>query len=325
MAQFTKYTSGDVGAPQLTGRTGKLIAVLDFALVTGQGWTHPVATASDIATYKAPSVASGTARTLLVNDAGVDGTSTYKEAYIVGWNSCTGVGTPLGAGAGQFPLASQIGTTGHLWVRKSVAVDDVARTWVIYADTRSFYMFIKSEGNAVYYGWGFGEFYSLAGSADQGNCFITARGVTAATVNAREGLDGQASPFVQTSVFGARYLANTVGGVGGSQQAYSMGDPGKQSGVFTTSVGLPLLGNMPTPNTSDGAYYLSPLKILDASGSIRGRYRGLYHLCHPLAQFADGTTFDGSGAYAGKSFIVINSGDGGGMTCLETSNTLDTN
>jgi hypothetical protein len=104
-----------------------------------------------------------------------------------------------------------------------------------------------------------------------------------------------------------------------------MGDPGKQSGVFASSSGLPTLGSIPAPNPADGAYYLSPLKLLDEQWNIRGRQRGLYHLCHPTASFADGATFNGAGDYAGKTFAVVSLGSASGHYCIETSDTLETN
>jgi hypothetical protein len=39
--------------------------------------------------------------------------------------------------------------------------------------------------------------------------------------------------------------------------------------------------------------------------NLRGRLRGMYHVCHPATAFADGDTFVGSGDYAGRTFLIV--------------------
>ena len=67
MAQFTIYSSSDAGADApgpIAGVAGDLIRVLDKILVTGYtgksaaGWSHPVATSGNIASYKNASPAN---------------------------------------------------------------------------------------------------------------------------------------------------------------------------------------------------------------------------------------------------------------------------
>ena len=88
-SQFNIYTSSDLDAPLLTGRTGSLVGLLDACLVTGygimtgSGWTHPLVNSRSLACYTPP---SGSRMTLFVNDSYSSSVATQqtKESFVTG-------------------------------------------------------------------------------------------------------------------------------------------------------------------------------------------------------------------------------------------------
>ena len=59
--------------------------------------------------------------------------------------------------------------------------------------------------------------------------------------------------------------------------------------------------------------------------SLRGKFRGIYQVCHLAANFSDGQILTGGGDFAGKTFMIINHGPTGGFWAVETSPTVITN
>lgn len=328
-SQFTIYKSTDGSAPVLTGAASSLITLMDAVLVNGYGskaaagWTKPVANSGNIGCYK--NSTGGTGFGLVVNDNGANVTSTFKEAWFTGWESVATVGSPVGTGSGQFPTAAQSLTSGHLVVRKSTTADATARAWVAAADAYTFYLWILSGDTAnVYFSGMFGDIFSMAGATDAYRCMVSARSVeNSGAASLVSDWDTCGNLGVTSSV--GMYMPRVFGGGGSSIITSRMGDPGKISLASATSNSA-LAGNVQTPNGPDGSLYLSPLWVYEISSlAIRGRMRGLYHLCHPIASFADGQTLNGANDYAGKTFQIILKGPNSGMVCLETSATVETN
>lgn len=326
MALLKRYTSSDAGGPgPLTGVIDSLNGILRACLVTGYGaflpagWTEPIAAAGGMAAFKQ---GAGSMFTVLVNDNAPNVTALAKEAWATGWEVLTGIAAPVGTGTGQFPTAAQLLTTGHGVVRKSATADGVGRAWIMYADNRTFYFLALSEGTANYTGLIFGDIYSVSTVADPYACMISFKG-SENTAFAYNGFArNHATPT--TTPIGWFYLARAWGGTGGSLSAITQGDYGRGSG----SAGFE--GLVQYPNGPDNAMYLSPIWVFEpTAGTVRGRMRGLYHVCHSKASFTDGQTFVGAGDYAGKSFAIIknvmdHSGTGG-FIAVETSNTVETN
>jgi hypothetical protein len=126
------------------------------------------------------------------------------------------------------------------------------------------------------------------------------------------------------------YMARTAGGGGSSIQVGKNFDTGKGCVGHWGSTcwfGHPMLGWLPAPNPTDNSYYLSPVNIIEPNASlIRGRWRGIYQVCHQSNNFTDGQIFQGSGDYAGKSFMIVkNIGSLGGFCAVEISPTVETN
>lgn len=330
MAQFTKYTSSDASGPgSMTGQVGSVLTILDACLVNGYsgktaaGWTKPFANASNIGCYKQ---GAGAGFGIVINDAAV-GTGGAKEAACTGWQSITAVSTPVGTGSGQFPTPAQLNTTGFVVMRKSATADSAARAWVIFADASTFILFVASGDTAGHYmEFYFGDFYALAGASDPYRCLIIGRTTqNTGALNNQAGTMLGAMDFLESPGFGAAapglYVANNMTGSSGSLLMYQYGDMGK--GTTTTSPTYKV-GIVPCPNPFDNSFYLSPIFLSDSTNAVRGYIRGLYHVCHPLASFTDGQTFNGANDYSGKTFQIVLAGSGQGYHCVETSNTLPT-
>lgn len=332
MAQFTKYASSDAGGPGLLNATaGSLLAILDACLVNGYpgktaaGWTKPFVNAANIGCYVQ---GGGSGYGLVINDDGSIATQLARNARATGWKSIAGIGSPVGSGTGQFPLPAQLLTDGHVVIRKSATADATGRTWVIYADNRQFMMFILSGDTPnVYTDFYFGDTFSLWGSADVDRCLIIGGNVEAVsgTPATTQGfIDRMFNPLTTAQHLGA-FMADNSAGSSGSQIQYLTGDLSKSATLLTVSVPAAMQGAVPSPNPADNSYYLSPMWISDVSWAIRGRARGLYQLCHPVASFSDGQIFNGANDYAGKVFQIVKTGRGGGAYVIEISDTLDTN
>jgi hypothetical protein len=124
------------------------------------------------------------------------------------------------------------------------------------------------------------------------------------------------------------FVARTWGGGGTSVPFTKKGDSAvtQGDGMTNTPYASPIAGNLQTPNGPDNSLYLAPLGLVEASTvTVRGRFRGLYQICHASSGFSDGQTFSGGGDYAGKTFQVIKAGPNGGFWALETSATVETN
>lgn len=323
MAQFTIYKSSDAGAVSASliihGNAGSMITVMDACLVDGYtgksaaGWTHPVATASNIASYKQ---ASGSGFGFVLNDNAPNATSLGKEAWARGWEVIAGVGSPGGSGTNQFPTAAQLLSDGHVVIRKSVATGTTAREWIVAADGRTAYLFVLTGDTAgVYYCYGFGDCYSLK-SGDAYNCFIMGRSAENSATAATEGFDLFST--LSAAVVG-NFMARTQGQTGASITIGKHGDGIKGSATS-------YLGTVQYPNAEDTELYLSPVWVIEnGTPNIRGRLRGLYQPLHAISNFTDGQTFTGAGDYAGKSFVAVKQSVNAGVFFLETSATLDTN
>jgi len=319
MAQFTQYRNTDASSPVLDGTVSALIDVLDGCLVNGYGaktaagWTKPY-TGTDLAAYLQ---GAGSGFYLRVNDAG-PGAGAAKEARIIGYETMSDVNT----GTGPFPTVAQMAN--GMFVRKSVAADATARDWIVIADDRTAYVFIKSEvavGVAgIWYAFMFGDFYSVVNS-DAYNCMITARAAENSATASSDRLDVVSSGGSISSAVSNHYVARSYLGTGGSLI------PSKTTNTSLLASTTSLLGTMPYPNPSDGGMYISKVWIGDATtapiNSVRGWMRGFWGFLHPIASVADQDTVSGTGDFAGKTFLFIKTSGNSGVYMIETSNTVD--
>jgi hypothetical protein len=315
-SQFTIYKSTDTSAPTLSGSVGTLLTVLDAVLVNGYpgktaaGWSKPFANSGNVGCYKG---GSGSQMSLSIND---NAAVTAKEARATGYESLSAVAT----GTNPFPTVAQsVGASVAMCIwRKSNTADGTARPWIIYADARTFYMFVQTgDSGTVYQTMGFGEFYSLK-SGDSYNCFICGRTtensatVTLDSFDVLSAIGSSVSQNFVTRAYSAAVGSITVGkhgdGVKGSTSAF--------------------LGSVPFPNNADSGVYISPVWICENSTStVRGRLRGIWQPLHAISNFTDQGTFsaDAGSSFNGKSFVSVKSTGNAGCIIVETSNTVDTN
>lgn len=362
-SQFSIYTSGDVGAPILTGTSGSMVSLLDAVLVNGYGnkpslgWTKPLPNENTgtIGCWKQP---SGSQLILFVNDSAVTASITVgagggtRDAFVCGWETMVGLtGSVMGVGGGQFPLPSQVyptvwaNSTGSLIWRKSTTQDTTPRNWILMGDEYTFYLFVQTGDltSAIYSMYGFGDVFSLKLTPDYYKAFIFGRNFIGTGPNSETQVNfGDLSNNLgNINAQHYFYLARGFGGTPGSVTALKVGDVGKApmttnfviyntpamtTGATVDDIGAAFGGIIPVANPADNSLYLSPIWVVETSNtSLRGRFRGMYHLCHSSSSFADGQVFSGANEYAGKTFQIIKRGPYGGMWVMEISDTVETN
>jgi len=308
----TVYRSSDASVPVINSTQGSLTTALDAILVNGYGIKAAAGwTIAQTATNKRDYQQGGTSNKLIlsVHDAGPNVTSLGKEARAFGFATSSGIG----AGTGQFPTVGQLAT--GITIRKSAEADGgaTARTWICVADTRTVYLFVFTTDNAGFaLAFGFGDIYSYQ-SGDALKAGIWGRNAENSAVTTVDKLDVTASGF---NVVAGNYMAASYTGTGGSINVGKVGDPGRGSTTI-------LAGTQLFPNAPDGGLYLSKVYITEVAGYIRGYMRGFYHFLHVIANLNDGDTFNGSGDYAGRSFMVVKTSGNSGVYVIETT-TWDT-
>ncbi len=246
-------------------------------------------TGTSLAAYKANSV-SGTACLLRVDDTAT------QFAKVIGYESMTDINT----GAGLFPSTAQF--NGGLWWSKSNAASAEARPWIVVADDRGFFFFVKNADTASeYQGYYFGDILSLK-SNDPYACALRANSASrvASAVAMVDSLE-YADP---SQTYDGLYLARAANTIGGSEKNF-------QSPVL--SIGAALLhttgayGNA-YPSPVDNGLILSPMLIYSASG-YRGYYPGLRTSPQITnSAFVTGDKIAGSGDMAGKTVMAIKMG-----------------
>lgn len=318
------YRSTDTSAPVLDGQAGSLTTLLDAVLVNGYGskaaagWSIAFTTTNK-RVYRQGSPSAGVPprqMDLDVDDTGPNATSTTKEARVRGYDQASAIG----AGSNAFPASG----TNICW-RKSVATGATTRTWMIIADATTIYFFAKSEGTGDWFTGFFGEFYSYA-SGDNYKTMLCGRAENSSSnqigaVNGFSTLAGTNSGVPQT--IPSQYMARDYAGL-------NIGSLGGKIPFFGYAPSFPYTGAiiMPYPNGADGAILMSPIGILSGAVlALHGEMRGSFYLPHIGTNFSDQDTFSGSGALAGRTFIIIgttdkynpNVGGGNGYMVVETT------
>jgi len=351
--QFTIYTSADIDGPgAVNSLTGSLIKILDACLVdgygtgsyfkSGSGWIKPFAnsgSADGRPVFGAWTQKSGSGFTLFINDAGA-GTGLGSEAWATGWENLTSIAptgsaaSNVGIGSGQFPLPSQLLTNGHVNWRKSLGGTLFGRPWLIVADAATMYMWVQpGDFTNKYNHFGFGDFYSLAGSNDRWRCFIYGKPTDNSTniVNNTDYCDQLAmgpwsgnSNSLLTAQSG-HFIARSAGGTGQSVPFSKKGDYTVAGSVsLGGTVGVPITGILPCP-AIDNSIYMSPLFLVEVAPVIRGKLKGLYHVGHASSNFYDGQLISGSGDFAGRVFMIVKETTYTAFWAIEVSPTLDIN
>lgn len=321
---ITVYRSTDGSAPTLSGTAGDLINLLNKCLVAGYGsksaagWTMPY---DDGGSPKKEAVfrpGGGVQHYFNVNDNSPNGTSLGKEAEVCGFEVATAVAT----GTGKFPTdaqASWSATTNRRGVtfRKSSTADGTTRAWTVVADDRTAYVF-SDNGDGSIYNFTMGEFYSIYAGTDSYRSHVMGRNIQNSTSSANEG-PTQLQAGIATAGIG-HYVPRSYTALGGSILVTKFSDTPRGSAT-TKLAGAGIAPPMPI----DGLVHIAPVHVAETSIGVRGRMRGFYNICHPASSFSNGDTITGSGAYSGRTFLVIAPGPATTAYCLDITGAWETN
>ncbi len=305
------YASTDGSAPVLTGQAGSLVALLDAVLVDGYGsataagWTKSF-TASNQAVYRAP---SGARYYLDVTDTNGGSTGSTRVA---GFVTMSGVNT----GTGRYPASG----TNRSWV-KSASTDSTARPWFIYADDSRFWLFVQAGIASFTTKWAaafFGDIFAIDTSwADRSVLLVRDADWTGTLSNSCWTTSEMVFPSSgewyapAKAGGGAQFNSKPVA----SQFAINNGTGNSQTlGQYANGLAY--------PHTPSGGIVIQRLWWgHQTPQTLLGHIPGAWIGCHNNAG-ADGDTFTGAGALAGKSFKrydLLNAGH----IWIETSDTWD--
>lgn len=258
----------------------------------GAGWTKPYS-GTNLAVYRQGAGAQHYFR--------IDDTTTYTSR-LVGYETMSAIST----GTGPFPTAAQV--SGGLYIQKSNVADATsAREWIIVADDKTMYFWVRFTTGSDYSAFsmhGFGEFTSFK-DGDQYNTFVSANtGASSYQYMYFMYLNSYAGAVVNSSLF-AFYAPRSYTQIGSSVPLGKLGDYSKanQGGMGALNTGLPY------PHQVDGGLYMSTVSIAEGVGVatqsvIRGIMRGVWNPLHsmPLNNY---DIFNGNGDLSGKTFITL--------------------
>lgn len=312
MSTVRYYRWDDAGAPTLNGQVGSLVNVLRKCLVgvagiayaskPSAGWSELFAgTGTNAAAFTNNQAEGGSGMCILVND-NAPGAGGAREARITGYAAMTNISTGTGA-------------TNTAYVRKSAALDAVARKWIVVADGLTAYLFVYATGDAATNQ----RDHSLAGFGDY-DCFTSS--------NYRYfclGRDAENTAIGGCYAFTASWGAPNAGGQGFSTIAPD-GLGAAQNLLFTVpsyavSGGVGTIGGnqYPTPTfvaITDHVFMKAP--VLRLSTRPVGRMRGI---ALPYTHIATATAGEEFPGLTGQIVFMVRSGTAtntegaGGLVC----------
>lgn len=302
------YYSTDAGAPVYSGSAGALIALLKACLVDGYGakvaagWTQPF-TGTNLAAFR-PAV--GNRHYLWVDDTNA------TAARVRGFEAMTDIST----GTGPFPTDVQL--SGGCYNVKSNTASSAARGWVLAADEKRFWLVSAQAADTIAgsVAAGLGMFFGDINSAKAGDAFHTLliAGSGSTTSTAQLG----ALVSAMTSNAPGHYMAR------GYTQAGTSVTIGKHSDQVKTSASTTIgAGGGGYPDAVTGGIGIAPVFVHENISTVtRGVVPGAWCPTHTLPE-SPGDTFQGSGALAGKEFLLVDVSAAGsrGRMALEISDT----
>lgn len=218
------------------------------------------------AAYRADALAS-TRLYLRVDD------SPAQYPTLIGYETMSNVDT----GTGPMPTSSSY------YTGKSSAASSAARAWRLYADDRSFYLFINANGINWPASFFFGDIVSYL-SGDAYHAALIAHSSGATTSSQLYGLDSAT----------ASSLARSYTQLGGAiaSRRYSHGK--------TSLLGY---GGQAYPNPADNAFHAWPVEVWESNTLARGVLPGLWNPIH-AANPADGTVISNIPQLSGRDLLV---------------------
>lgn len=224
----------------------------------------------------------------------VDASGT-NNPRVIGYESMTDVDT----GTAAFPLEAQMAGGGYAYTSNST--DATARPWLILASETWVYIwianahatsagFVTTGANTQFYFFGDFQSYKV------GDAFNTAYIFAYSTGSAQCSMASLASSSLTTAT-NAHFIARSYLQTGSSVTACKSGDTAKGSATMGS-------GQVAFPDPVTGGLLLSPVYINEAStGVVRGVMPNLWQPLH--GGLTPGDTFTGSGALAGKKFLIL--------------------
>lgn len=299
------FSSASSGAPQLNGLPGSLVAILNYCLVTGMGWTSPY-TATNQAAYRQPAGSNGFY--LNVDD------SIGQNARICGFETMSAILT----GANQFPSVGATSAGGGYFY-KSVTADTVSRPWNFWSNGKCFHFYYGSSGtvsgSTLNPGQGiiftFGDFPSFKAGDAFNTYIITENGASQNAAYAPVHYSMSANFQTGHTSYSSVVRPNTQIGTAIEPSRW-VDIPGGSSPNYLGT------GNIPYPAPIDGGINISKVYLGDTNAGRRGVIPGFWSWQHnSFLNCYD--TFNGAGALAGRTFIVLYQNVG--HYIIETSDT----
>lgn len=285
----------------------------------GAGWTNPYNGNGGQRVFRP---GSGVQHYFHFDDASPSTSALGKEAQFRGSEGATGFQSGI---TNYFPTTAQVALGSGLRARKSSSTDNTSRAWIVIADDRTcFVMVLTNDAANTYFPIMFGEIYSIYAGTDLYRSMVIGHNVVnSASIDTFANSMGTAG----FSALAGHYMPRAYTAIGGSINNAKFGDVARGALNGTSS---PFgSGGLVVPNGVDGNLHISPIHVCETGMHVRGRTRGLFHLCHVATGFADGDTITGAGAYAGRTFLIVKgvqgSGGGNGCLCFDITGTWETN
>ena len=270
------YAHTDPGAPVLTGQQGALKDLLKKILVGASGIAYGTGTNekpalgwSIVAESTDKLVVCGEISSsqmlLRVDDSG-SGAGSYREAFVFGCESATGVDTY----ASRFPTAVQL-ASGLVW-RKSQNTNSTPTPWWLWGDGRTFHLMINYYGGNYAALYGFGDFHS-AKAGDAFNCMIYGGTFVNASGTIPDSLQNVSIGAVGASTGSASYAARSYDQL---TKSVALG----HSTTWATNVTPGYLAGAPAyPAAIVNGLLTTPIFVHEI-GMPRGRLRGIHAPLH---------------------------------------------
>jgi hypothetical protein len=293
------------GSGTLSGGSGSVVT-------TSCGWSKPY-TANSQATFRP---ASGVQHYFHVDDAAPNATAYSLEGQVRGSETATAFMT----GTNFFPTVAQVAAGAGMAVRKSTGALSTNRAWIVIADERTCYVLIYTGDSAAGpYSVAFGEIYSYLATTDLFRSIAIGRGANSGLIGS-DNLPILAAGIVGGTV-GFHFMPRTYTGLGTSIQVGKLGHYTKQNGAQVCGA-----GGVAAPDPVTGAVLIHPVEVTEPTAqTVRGRMRGYFCPLHPATAFTDGDTVTGSGAYAGRTFLLVKQLGTNGVSAFDITGPWETN
>ena len=299
--------SGNSFTFDATGISNQTATGTITAKLAGAGWTKPF-TGTNAAAFRSGDPAS-TRMYLLVNDP------SGSNASVRGYENLTDA---IGTGQAAFPTAVQVGGNGLFMPKASSVSATAARSWVLVADARTFYLWVAtSAGFATGITFMFGDIAPVR-SGDSFACVIA--GSTVDNTNSTGANTQDVSHSSTTAAAGGMFMPRSFAGIGGSSSVLHRGESYWTTNGFSAGTN----NQIAFPNPSDNSLLLNRVVVVElGTSSLRGVQRGLLHTPQQCQAFFDTRSkTDGQGAYAGRKLLFL-LGNGAGAGARSAGYFLD--